>query len=62
MRQENYSWSFSDLKHFVIFHYVIKNVGLAPLDSVYTGFYAELASGRAPYHSGWFNKKCSSVS
>ena len=57
VRQENYSWSFSDLKHFVIFHYVIKNVGDAPLDSVFTGFYAELATGRGPYHSGWFNKK-----
>ena len=57
VRQENYVWSFSDLKHFVIFHYVIKNVGSAPLDSVFTGFYAELASGRGPYHSPWFSKK-----
>ncbi len=57
VRQENYVWSYSDLKHFVIFHYVIKNVGDAPLDSVFTGFYAELASGRGPYHSPWFNKK-----
>ena len=57
VRQENYVWSFSDLKHFVIFHYVIKNVGLVPLDSVFTGFYAETATGRGPYHSPWFNKK-----
>jgi hypothetical protein len=57
VRQENYSWSFSDLKNFIIFHYVIKNVGGAPLDSVYTGVYTELASGRAPYHSPWFSKK-----
>ncbi len=57
VRQENYNWSFSDLKHFVVFHYVIKNVGDAPLDSVFAGFYAETASGRGPYHSPWFSKK-----
>jgi len=57
VRQENYTWSFSDLQHFVIFHYVIKNIGIAPLDSVYAGFYAELSTGRAPYHSPWFSRK-----
>ena len=57
VRQENYSWSFSDLKNFIIFHYVIKTIGDAPLDSVYAGFYSELATGRGPYHSPWFNKK-----
>jgi len=57
VRQENYNWSFSDLKHFVIFHYIIKNVGDAPLDSVFAGFYAETATGRGPYHSPWFSKK-----
>ena len=57
VRQENYSWSFSDFQHFVIFHSVIKNVGNAPLDSVYVGYYAELATGRAPYHSPWFSRK-----
>ena len=57
VRQENYVWSFSDLKHFVIFHYRIKNIGTSPIDSLYAGFYTELASGRGPYHSPWFSKK-----
>jgi hypothetical protein len=68
VRQENYSWSFSDFQHFVIFHYVIKNTG-PPLRNVWFGMYNEFASGAKnqysvwpPSSSGsslgsWFNKK-----
>ena len=59
--QYNYEWSFSEYAHFVIFHYVIKNVG-PPLRDVYVGLYNELASGNmrnaTSYPpSGWFRKK-----
>jgi hypothetical protein len=59
--QYNYEWSFSDYGHFVIFHYVIKNLG-APVRNAYVGLYNELASGNmrnSSYFppSGWFNKK-----
>jgi hypothetical protein len=68
VRQENYTWSFSDFQHFVIFHYVIKNNG-PPLSNVWVGMYNEFASGSKnlysvwpPSSSGstvgsWFNKK-----
>ena len=44
IRQENYAWSFSDYQHFVIFHYVIKNVG-APIRNMWVGMYDEFQSG-----------------
>ncbi len=68
VRQENYAWSFSNYKHLVIFHYVIKNVG-PPLADAWVGFYAEMASGPknaygvwppsggASTIGGWFDKK-----
>jgi hypothetical protein len=68
VRQENYTWSFSDYQHFVIYHYVIKNLG-PPLSDIWVGMYNEFASGpkRAyatwpPSSSGsslgsWFSKK-----
>lgn len=52
VRQSNYSWSFSDYKNFVIFHYVIKNIG-PPLRDVHFGIYAEFASGNKNGYSGW---------
>ncbi len=63
VRQENYSWSFSDYQHMVFFHWVIKNTG-APLRNVHLGLYNELASGsRKNYNNfpagigSWFNRK-----
>lgn len=53
VRQENYNWSFSDLAHFVIFHYTIKNIGLYRLTDVWAGIYAELASGNKNLYSTW---------
>src|SRR5439155_20000748 len=52
VRQENYSWSFGNLQHLVIFHWVIRNDGL-PLDSMWVGVYAEMASGAKNGYSGW---------
>lgn len=68
VRQENYSWSFSDFAHVLFFHYVITNTG-PPLQNVYVGFYTEFASGPKnqyftwpPSSSGsvlgsWYNRK-----
>ena len=68
VRQENYSWSFSDYAHLVIFHYSITNLGL-PLQNAWVGFYSEFASGPKNLYSiwppssagstvgGWFSKK-----
>jgi hypothetical protein len=52
VRQENYAWSFSDYQHFIIYHYVIKNLGL-PLSNVWVGLYSELASGSKRAYSTW---------
>jgi hypothetical protein len=52
VRQENYSWSFSDYQHFIIFHFVIKNLGL-PLSNMWVGLYSEMASGNKRAYSGW---------
>jgi hypothetical protein len=52
VRQENYAWSFSDFQHFVIFHYVIKNIG-RPIHSLHVGFYSEMASGNKNLYSTW---------
>ncbi|HYM80727.1 MAG TPA: hypothetical protein VEY91_04850 [Candidatus Limnocylindria bacterium] len=52
VRQENYAWSFSDYQHFVIFHYVIKNLG-PPLANLWVGFYGELASGSKRSYTSW---------
>jgi hypothetical protein len=52
VRQENYAWSFSDYQHFVIFHYVIKNLGAA-LSDIWVGFYGEFASGPKRSYSTW---------
>ncbi len=69
VRQENYDWSFSDYGHIVIFHYVITNNGVWPLQNLYAGVYAELGSGYRGNYScwppasscglcgGWFSKK-----
>jgi hypothetical protein len=60
--QYNFEWSFSDYAHFVIFHYVIRNVG-PPLRDVWVGMYDELASGNMknfsslPPGGSWFSKK-----
>jgi hypothetical protein len=68
VNQYNYSWSFSNYAHFVVFHYVIRNEG-PPLRDAWVGLYAEMASGPKnaysvwpPSSSGstigsWFNKK-----
>jgi hypothetical protein len=63
VRQENYSWSFSDYRHMVFFHWVIKNTG-APLRNAYVGIYNELASGNKNNYNNfptgigsWFGKK-----
>jgi hypothetical protein len=62
VRQENYSWSFSDYRHMVFFHWVITNTG-APLRDVHLGLYNELASGPKfnfnnwPPGGAWFSKK-----
>ena len=62
VRQENYSWSFSDYRHMVFFHWVIKNTG-APLRDVQLAIYNELASGPKnnfnnwPPGGAWFNHK-----
>jgi len=53
VRQENYDWSFSDLAHFVIFHYVIKNIGLYRLTDAWVGIYGEMASGNKNLYSTW---------
>jgi hypothetical protein len=45
-------WSFSDYQHFIIYHYVIKNIGL-PISSVWVGLYSELASGSKRAYSTW---------
>lgn len=52
VRQENYSWSFSDYQHVLFFHYVIKNNG-APLQNAWVGFYSEMASGSKNDYSVW---------
>ena len=52
VRQENYSWSFSDYAHFVIFHLIIKNLG-PPLSNLWVGLYSELASGPKNAYSVW---------
>jgi len=52
VRQENYSWSFSDYQHLVIFHFVITNLG-PPLADAWVGLYGELASGPKNSYSGW---------
>ena len=44
VRQENYMWSFSDLQHFMVYRFVITNLG-PPLSNVWVGFYSEFASG-----------------
>jgi len=59
--QYNYTWSFADYNYINFFHYVLRNDG-PPLDSVYVGMYAELASGNMSLSStvppaGWFSKK-----
>jgi len=68
VRQENYMWSFSDLQHFIIYRFVITNIG-PPLSNVWVGFYSEFASGPKngypiwpPSSSGsiygsWYGKK-----
>jgi len=62
VHQENYSWSFSDYRHMVFFHWVIRNVG-ARMFNVYVGLYDELASGPKnsfsnwPPSGSWFRKK-----
>lgn len=61
VRQENYSWSFSNYQHLTIFHYVIKNDG-PPLRDAWVGVYTEFASGSKKDQavwppSGWYNKK-----
>src|SRR5262249_18677093 len=61
VHQENYSWSFSDFAHTNFFHFEITNTG-RPLQNVWVGFYAEMASGNKKAQSvwpssGWFNKK-----
>ncbi|MEO5987423.1 MAG: hypothetical protein ABIU54_08345 [Candidatus Eisenbacteria bacterium] len=61
IRQENYAWSFSDYQHFVIFHYVIKNVG-APIRNLWVGMYDEFQSGPKNAYSCWPpSSQCSSV-
>ena len=61
IRQENYAWSFSDYQHFVIFHYVIKNVG-APIRNMWVGMYDEFQSGPKNAYSCWPpSSQCSSV-
>lgn len=60
--QYNYTWSFSEYAHFMIFHYVLKNDG-PPLRNVWFGMYDELASGnmnlqsQIPVSGTWFSKK-----
>ncbi|NOT35399.1 MAG: hypothetical protein HOP12_14740 [Candidatus Eisenbacteria bacterium] len=61
VRQENYSWSFSQYQHVNIFHYTIRNDG-PPLKDVWVGLYGEFASGSKKDAavwppSGWFRKK-----
>lgn len=61
VRQENYSWAFSQYQHVNIFHYEIVNTG-PPLKDVWVGFYTEFASGAKKDQaswppSGWYNKK-----
>jgi hypothetical protein len=52
VRQENYSWSFSEYQHILFFHWVIKNQG-PPLQDAWVGFYAEFASGPKNAYSVW---------
>jgi hypothetical protein len=52
VRQDNYSWSFSQFQHSVVFKYVITNIG-PPLANVWVGIYAELASGDRAEYTGW---------
>jgi hypothetical protein len=52
VRQENYSWSFSQFQHSVVFKFVITNLG-PPLANVWIGLYSELASGYKGEYAGW---------
>ncbi len=56
VRQETYSWSLLTIQDELFVRYVIRNTG-PPLQDVWVGMFSEFASGRAPYHSPWFNKK-----
>lgn len=59
--QSNYAWSFSDYANFVIFHYVIRNVG-PPLRNVWVGMYDELQSGPKNAYNCWPpSSGCSSI-
>ncbi|MCC6349289.1 MAG: hypothetical protein IT347_06820 [Candidatus Eisenbacteria bacterium] len=52
VKQENYSWSFSNYANMAFFHYVIRNDG-APLRNVWVGLYNELATGNKNLYSCW---------
>ena len=61
VHQENYAWSFSEFANSNFFHFQIINNG-PPMQNVWVGIYAELASGCKKCQSqwpssGWFNKK-----
>ncbi len=52
VRQENYAWSFSEYANFVVFRYIIKNLG-PTLHDVWVGHYDEFASGPKNQYSSW---------
>lgn len=52
VKQENYSWSFSNYTHMAFYHYVITNEG-PPLRNVWVGLYGEIASGPKNLYSCW---------
>jgi len=52
IHQETYDWSFSKFANFVAAHFTFTNKGRT-LDSLYVGFYSELASGPKNAYGGW---------
>jgi hypothetical protein len=52
VKQENYTWSFSNYAHMAFFHYVIRNTG-QPLRNVWVGLYNEFATGPKNFYSCW---------
>jgi hypothetical protein len=52
VRQETYSWSFSEFANLIILHFVITNTG-PPLRNAWVGFYSEFASGPKNAYGIW---------
>ena len=53
VRQEVYTWPYSDLDDIAFIRFRIKNLGIYSLSSVHIGFYAEFGSGNKNSYSCW---------